>query len=353
MRIAYIGPAKGTSLQRAKALIRLGHKLKHIDPWSWSGKPRMMEFWIYRGGGLWLDYLAHDRILREVVEHAPDLIWINQGEWFGPRVARSLRNVGVPLVNYTNDNPFGEKSGRRFRNYIAAIPDYDLHVVTFEENVEQLKARGAKNVIRVFLCADEVVHKSQTLNKADYQKYGSEVSYISQWYSERGPFIVQLIESGIPLSLWGDRWHKAPEWPLIAPIWKGPGIYDGDGFSKVIQCAKVSLCLLSKYNRNQHTDRSMIIPTLGTLLCAERTREHESLYTDGTEAVFFDNAEDCAQLCKEMLNDNTRRTEIAHRGYERALKNNLFNEPVMKWIIDVAMGRATSEDQRPFFTGAS
>jgi hypothetical protein len=275
----------------------------------------------------------------------PELIWVNQGEWFGRRILKHLCQIGVPLVNYANDNPFGGKAANRFNNYIAAIPFYDLHVVTFEENIKQLEAAGANNVMRVFLCADEVAHTPRSLSAADHENYCGQVSYISQWAPERGPFLAKLIELGVPLSLWGDRWNKAREWSVIKLHWKGPAIYDGNGFAKVIQCAKISLCLLSKSNRNQHTGRSLSIPSLGGLLCAERTDEHKALYAEGIEAVFFDDAEECARLCHELLADEPRRKAIAAAGHARALRNGHYNERVMARILDEAIGRGTSPAQ--------
>src|SRR3984893_15402741 len=97
---------------------------------------------------------------------------------------------------------------------------------------------------------------------------------------ERGPFLARLIELGIPLTIRGNRWNKAKEWPLLENFWQGPGVYNDEDYAKAIQCAKVSLGLLSKGNRDQHTTRSMEIPSLQGLLCAERTREHESLYRE-------------------------------------------------------------------------
>jgi spore maturation protein CgeB len=96
--------------------------------------------------------------------------------------------------------------------------------------------------------------------------------------------------------------------------------------------------LLSKGNRDLHTQRSLEIPSLGGLLCAERTAEHLALYDEGKEAVFWQDAEECAEVCNRLLENETLRLEIAQRGLERAWRNNHFNEPVIASVIERAMG---------------
>jgi len=336
LRIAYIGPAWGTSLHRARALERLGHTVSIIDPWSWLGKSKWVGRWQHHTGAFGVCIIIKQRIIREVYAARPDMIWVNQGELLSASLMQNLHSINVPIVNYANDNPFCSVNKYRFRKYKTALPFYDLIVVTFEDNVTQAMSVGAKKVMRVFMCADEKIHSQCELTTNDHTQFDNDVSYISQWAPERGAFLAKLVGMGIPISIWGDRWNKAKEWPILTPYWRGPGIYDRD-YSKIIQCSKISLCLLYKAAGNLHTNRSIEIPALGTLLCAERSVEHQTLYDEGKEAIFFNNADECADLCHKYLADNELRMDIARRGHERALRNNLFNEPVMASIIEAAM----------------
>lgn len=61
-----------------------------------------------------------------------------------------------------------------------------------------------------------------------------------------------------------------------------------------------------------------------------------TLYEEDIEAVFWDGAEDCAELCFRVLADEPLRQEIAPR-HERVLRNNLFNEPMRAAVIDRAL----------------
>lgn len=333
LRIAYIGPAHGTSLQRARALERLGHQVSIVDPWAWLGRSKWTGRWLRHAGGIGAHLIIGDRLFQAVAQTRPDLIWVNQGEFLGPPIVRRLRTLKVPIVNYANDNPFSGRDGLRFRYYQRAIPLYDLLVVTFEENVDQARAAGGKRLMRVWLTADERAHQPRKLNPQIREQYAADVAFIGTWMPERGPFMAELIRRGVPLSIWGDGWQKAPEWPIIAPRWRGPGIYDDDSYAAVIQSSRICLGLLSKGNRNLHTGRSIQIPAIGGLLCAERTAEHLALYDEGTEAVFWNDAAECATQCHRLLADEDLRASISKRSHERALRNNLFNEPQMASIL--------------------
>lgn len=114
-------------------------------------------------------------------------------------------------------------------------------------------------------------------------------------------------------------------------------MYDESAYASAIAAAKISLGLLSKGNRDLHTRRSVEIPSIGGLLCAERTSEHLALYDEGTEAVFWNDAAECAAQCHRLLADDDLRASISKRGHHRALRNNLFNEPLMASIVKAVL----------------
>ncbi len=170
------------------------------------------------------------------------------------------------------------------------------------------------------------------MSDADWQRFGSEVAFVGTWMPERGPFMKRLIERGVPLRIFGPRWEKAAEYPVLAPHLMSQSLGDVD-YVKAISGTKIALGLLSLGNEDLHTTRSMEIPAIGTLFCAPRTSDHEALYLDGTEAVFFDDADTCAEACTALLNDAGRRETIARAGFERAKRNNWFNERLCADIL--------------------
>ncbi len=338
LSILYLGPERGTCLQRANALRRLGHVVEHIDVRALLPDNVWIDRVIWKLGG--------DRLTRWVMRYLPavlagrryDLCYIDGGELITPPVVRMLREHASAIVNYCIDDPLGSRDGARSRAYRQSLPHYDLCVVMRAENIAEATARGARNVLRVHMCADEVAHAPRVLTEDDHRQFDCDVLFLGTWFPERGPLLLKLIELGVPVTIRGPNWHKAPEWLQLQAFWKG-GELQPEQYAKAIQCARVNLGLLSKGNRDLHTTRSMEVPALGALLCAERTSEHGAMYSEGHEALFWGNAQECAAACKYALHSVERRNAIAAAGRVRLQHNGHYNEPVMQSVLQhLALG---------------
>lgn len=332
MHILFLGYNNGTSKHRADALARLGHEVTVVSPETVISGWIRNKFHFLTGG-----VLAEGQTLRYVMEQIGDrnidMTWVEGGRLIGPKLVAQLQRRFGPVLNFNHDDPYGTRDGNAWLLYRKAVPVYDLVAVVRRENVDEARALKAKKVQFVFRSADEVAHTPRVLTEEDHRHWGSKVAFIGTWMPERGAFMAELIERGVPLSIYGGRWQKAPEWPIIQRAWKGPGTTNDEDYAHAIQCAKICLGLLSKGNRDLHTTRSMEIPALGGLLCAERTVEHQHLYCEGEEAVFWSNAEECAHVCHDLLADDARRQKIALRGHQRCLENQHYSQPLVAGLI--------------------
>lgn len=338
MRIAYIGQHHGSSLDRARALERLGHTVTIVDVLDSLVPSRLFSMWLYQTSGLGLQSILARYLFRRTRVLDPDLVWVVQGAYLGPKVIRSLRELKVPIVNFLSDNPFVDGTEwRRFRNYRRAILEYDLVTACRDTTAAELAKAGARNVVQLHFAADEITHRPIALSDEDRQRFSSDVAFIGTWMPERGPLLAELVKLNVPLAIWGDRWQKAPEWPILRSCWRGPGLFDGHDYAKAIQCAKICLGLLNSENEDLHTQRSVEVPALGGLLCAKRTSDHEALYVEGEEAVFWNDAEECAAICTELLADESRRKNIARKGHMRAQANGHYNEVLCTSVVDKAL----------------
>ncbi len=337
LKILYIGPNRGTSLYRCNALKRLGHDVFLVDPFSGIPSNKIAGKWVYETGAWGLAGWVKKKVLAAINGMKFDFCLIDGGYVVGPKLVKALKERCTQVVNFNHDDPFPKIGWRKWRLYRSSIPEYDLLVVVREENINEVKSLGAKKVLHIFRMADEAVHKPVVLNSVDLNRWSSEVCFVGIWMPERGPFMARLIRLGVPLSIWGNRWQKAKEWKIIQTCWRGSRV--SKDYIKPLLASKICLGLLSKGNRDSHTTRSIEIPAIGALLCAERTDEHLQMYEEGKEAVFWKDADECAKICKELLNDPQRRMEIAKQGHERCLKNNYFNEPTLKKIIDCVIDK--------------
>ena len=342
MNIAYFGDTNpgSTSRHRADALQRLGHAVRLLDTRE-AARGTFAPRWLHTLHTRTGYRLLQPRMLRwlkslNLRRENTDIIWVNGGELLGPRCLRSLRELGRPVVLYNNDDPTGTRDGRAFDSLRQAIPHYDLCVVMREVNVPEYRALGAPKVLRVMMSYDEVVHAPVAAAEIP-DKYRSEVCFIGACMPERGPLMVRLLELGVPLSIWGDRWQRAPEWKLLEKAWRGPALKARE-YALALAGSKVCLGLLSKGNRDLHTRRSVEIPYSGGLFCAERTVEHQQLYREGLEAIFWADADECARQCLARLAEPERREAIRQAGRRRILELKLGNEDVGRRIIAAATG---------------
>jgi len=341
-RIIYLGDdfPHSTSAHRAAALRRLGHEVLTLNPSAFILSHRAILGLNVRTGfrlfAAWVGTRLQHEIetcLRRMGRSHVDLVWIDGCPELPPSFYHWLRQAGFIIVNYNVDDPFGRRDRRKWDLYLAAVSFHDLTVVVREENVAEAQLRGSRRVLRVYRSYDPVAHLSMALTGDDCRVWGSEVVFVGAWMPERGPFMTRLLELGVPLTIYGHSWEKAPEWPRLRSAWRGSAIY-GPDYVKAIQCAKVALGLLSKGNRDLHTTRSAEVPFIGgAVFCAERTPEHSFLFQEEAEAAFWNDAEECAQQCHDLLASGPRRRRMVEAARRRIIAHELSNDAVLTTIL--------------------
>ena len=346
--ILFLGSSRGTSRHRADTLRRLGHRVQVIDLWMFLPQQpflkKVLRKLAYEFGPGWMEPYVRWRLLTVLGSRTFDVMWSDQCELVGKCTACRLRNCVDYMVSYTNDDPFGLRDKKRFSLYRGSLEHFDLITVIRQQNVTEAYMHGAAKVLRVLRSADEVAHAPLVLAREEEARLASEVAFIGTWMPGRGAFVERLLQLGVPLSISGSGWQKAPEWSAIRKAWRGLGHF-GPDYVKAVQCAKICLGLLSKGNRDLHTGRSAEIPYIGSVFCAERTEEHLAMYKEDEEAVFWDTPEQCAQECFALLADEERRRRIAEAGRRRCIRSGYLNEVVTKTILNTLLGHEESNAQ--------
>lgn len=336
MKILYIGPRSGTAEHRIHALERLGHQVTVVDADGALPFRRFVDIWCFHTGSFGLNWFIKRYILSQVKGLTFDLVFVDHGEEIGPATVVAFRKIAKLVVNYNQDNPYVPRDGLRYRLFLKALPYYDLIATHRLSSAQAARRAGARRVLQVREAADEVVHRPIALTDEDRARYSAQVAFIGTWMPERGPFMLRLVERGVPLRIYGGRWNKAPEYEKLRP-YIVLGNLEGDDYVKAIRGAQIALGLLSKGNEDLHTTRSFEIPAIGTLFCAERTTDHLDMYREGEEAVFFDGPDECADRCLSLLAQPERINQIAAAGLSRVRRNGDFNEKLLTRILDAAL----------------
>ena len=273
-------------------------------------------------------------------------MWVDSGELIGFECLELLKSTGAITVLYNHDDPTGPRDGQRFGSLRDAVSAYDICVVVRDENIDELHALGAPQILRVDRSYDEVMHAPFDDPDAIPLSLRSEVAFIGTWMrnEQRDRFIIDLAAHGIPVSVWGGRWELSPLWPVLRTYHRG-GALSGREYVAAIQGSKLCIGMLSSGNRDRHTTRTMEIPYAGGLLCAQRTTEHLAMFNDGREAVFWDDVDECAHWCRMLLDDAPRREAIRLAGMQRVRANGVGNEDICARVVEVALrvrGQATA-----------
>jgi spore maturation protein CgeB len=340
--ILFLGPNTGTSRHRIGALRRLGHEVTIIEPHSFLPSSWLVERWLWEVGSNAFQKRVSKEVLGAIGSSTFDLGLVDGGRLIGPSLVRDLKRACGTVVNYNIDDPFGKRDRNNWALFRRTVPFYDLLVVMRDCNIQEATKRGAQKVLKVFMSADEIAHAPRELTEDDRLRWSTDVIFVGTWMPERGPFLARLIELGVPLAIFGNRWQKAREWPVLRSVWRGPALSRDDDYAKAIQCSKVALGLLSKGNRDLSTTRTFEIPHLSGVFCGERTTEHQQLYKENDEAVYWNTPEECADVCKELLHNRSLRERLGPRARSRCIANQTLNEKVMSQIVGTALSHEPS-----------
>lgn len=336
MKILYLGPRSGTAEHRICAFERLGHQVTVVDADGALPFRRLVDPWCFHTGSFGVGWFIKHYILSQIQGATFDLVFVDHGEEISPSTLKALKKIGKIVANYNQDNPYVARDGLRYRLFLKCLPAYDLIATPRFSSAEAARRAGARRVLQVRFAADEIVHRPIALTDEDRVRFSAQVVFVGTWMPERSPFMLRLVERGVPLRIYGARWNKAPEYEKLRP-YIALGNLEGEDYVKAIRGARIALGLLSKGNEDLHTTRSFEIPAIGTLFCAERTSDHLAMYRTDEEAVFFDGPDECADQCLALLAQPERIDRIAAAGLNRVRRNGDFNENLLGRILDAAV----------------
>jgi len=257
----------------------------------------------------------------------PDILLIWRGVKVLPSTMIELRRLKVQhIVSYNHDDFTGPSSDAPvpwhhkllWRNFLQCAPFYDCHFVKRQSNIEHLESLGAKRSFIMPMWFVKELHKPVQLSELELPRFETDVVFVGHYEPDgREESIRALVNSGVKLKLWGDRyWSRAVLGELydrLAPIVPA----EGNDYAKALCGAKICLCFLSKLNRDTYTRRCFEIPACGGLMLAERTDDLLSFFKEDEEACFFSSKEELVQKAQWLLQNPQERKRIAAAGLRR------------------------------------
>lgn len=273
------------------------------------------------------------QIIEKINSTYYDIVWIDKGVTIFPETLQYIKKKSPKtlLISYSPDNMALRHN--QSQQYLECIPLYD-HIITNKSYIlEDMRKLGAKNIRFVNNSYESTFHYPRTLTSEDYKKIGGDIGFVGAWEKERGESILYLAQHGLNVRVWGGgKWLKYKGmYPNL--IIEDKGLYS-ENYSKSFQAFKISLCFLRKMNFDLQTTRTVEIPACGGFMMAERTSEHQAMFEEGKEAVFFSSNEELLEKCKYYLSHEEERKQIATSGLKRCQTSGYSNEDTIRNVIN-------------------
>jgi len=260
-----------------------------------------------------LSYWRFNRTLRnQALAFRPDLVLIVKGTYVAPGTLAAIRReTGAHLVNYATDDPFNPANATP--DLLAAIPQYDLYCSTKRAILDDLRRAGARRVAHVFFAYKPDLHFPEVpASGEERRRFDADVAFIGGADRDRIPYAAAIAAlPGVSLALYGGYWDRYPPLRSCAR-----GFVVGREYRLALGGCRIALCLVRHANRDGHVMRSFEIPACGAFMLAEKTEEHRSLFTDGTDAAFFESPQDLTAQVRHYLTCDEERRRIAAAGHE-------------------------------------
>jgi hypothetical protein len=345
LKIFYIGwlrPGQ-TSLQRLRALENLGHTVMGVDatpplkPWVLNF-PRRLSGKLFRLG--FDAFGPKDRngenaaVLRLFRDAKWDVLWIDKGTTIEADTLNQVRlhQPHCRIIGYSPDDMYTRYN--QSRPFLQSLSLYDVYFTTKSYAVKELESLGAKEVHFIDNAYDSSIHRPMAVGTNDREAFGGRVGFIGTYEAERCRSIKFLAANGVSVRVWSSNWpFKSISNGLRVEY---QNLWD-DHYALAICAFDINLGFLRKLSRDRQTTRSVEIPACGAFMLAERTDEHQALFEEGKEAVYFDSDEELLDKVRYYLAHEDERKQIAAAGRERCVKSGYSNEARISKMMEIAM----------------
>lgn len=305
----------------AKAFRELGHRVEEFHWGAYFDGDMPASTWLRAQNKLLLGprvRKVNEDFTAKVLAFEPEIVFVYRGTHITPGALETIKQrlPSCRVLGYNNDDPFGPgHSSWMWRNFIRALPIYDVVFAYRPHNIQDFTNAGAKRVELLmpwYLPQDAPVRENVSVS--------CDVVFAGHYENDdRLVYLEALCEQKIDLKLYGPGWDRAPKLPWLSkfrPIdaVRGPAYYD------VLRSSRIALCFLSKLNRDRYTRRSFEIPFAGTFMLSEYSDELAAIFRPGVEADYFRGPEEIVAKVRMYLAEPSLRVSIARAGLRRVVE---------------------------------
>lgn len=268
-----------------------------------------------------------NRVVRETCRsNYYDYIICEKPRYFTAKTLKLLSSCTDNLVHFSPDDYYNPSNQGWFEGGRLAL--YDVIITNKLHNVTPLSKQYGVSKVYHMLSGGPELQRPICDEPAQYR-----VSFIGQYESDRYEMLLDLSRQiDDQIHVFGPDWNTNGSNSDIIfhqPVW-------GKSFAKTIRRSKVNLCFLRRANSDTSTTRTFEIVGHGAMLVAERTDEHQNLFEEGKEALFFGNVKELAEKIRFCLNNENRHKikQITDAGIQRYITSGYSDKNIWSKYFD-------------------
>ncbi|MFT7582889.1 MAG: spore maturation protein CgeB [Myxococcota bacterium] len=323
-----------------------GIKTELIPYSSWFPKVHKVG---WRGTGI-LQGFVHDavrgpyagKLVALLDSHNPDFVLFIKADNISSLAFRALRAAyRRPLVAFHPDDPFNTgtliRPGPSHRNAINQMEFTDLYLSWSWAVLDKAKDHGATRTEYLPFACDPELHRVPELTEADREVYGSDVTFVGNWDTERerviGPLAERCAAAGIKLAIWGSAYWERCEHPAAKAAWRGRPLL-GEEMAKAARASALNLNILRAQNKGETNMRTFEVPCSGGFILHERSPALDHWLPPGKACAQFSDAEEAFTQIRHYLDHPKEREQIRQRGHEiaRAWTYKEWTAKILDWV---------------------
>jgi spore maturation protein CgeB len=321
-KILYAGDLRygTTSRERMDSLIELGFEVLPFDIGPvYASYHRVWRSLAWRVQIGPIIERANETIKHLASKEKYDFVWIDKGTWLSSETLTQLRERSQAklALHYTPDAAFYSNKSRLFKK---SIPHYNLCVTTKPFELQMYRAAKAQRTLMVLQGYSRSFDHIQTRRTQESSK-ACDVIFVGHRQTHYEKCLKAIAKSGIDIEIHGAQWvnfTKNANWACDHV--KSNGLWGFD-YALALSAARIGIGLLSKYIPETTTTRTFEIPASGSLLLAERTEDHLSLFEENEEAVYWITPDELIDKAKYYLKNEALRARIAAAGRARCVSS--------------------------------
>ena len=328
-KVLFVGDCNpnGYIYLRSQSIKRIVKKMDLIDVNEYINPSDRLQYSLaYRFQLSILLKKFNNTIIKKINECDYDLIWFEKPIFIFEETLQVIHQMGIKTVSYNPDNPFGTRHDGCWGLYLKNIKYFSHHIISRRSNYKDLKGLNAKDIIYIPLCSEKRIHfKDENIKKE------LEVTFIGTPYDSRLEFI-DLLSRHVKTSIhvFSAEWKK-----FNKKIGSRSNVIINDAVYKskyrsIINKSKIMLGFITRSNKDDLSFRNFEITACGSFLLSQRSSMQERIFRENTEAIYFNDVEDCASKIHHFLIHSDERETIANQGYKRSLELGLDNDFVIK-----------------------